>query len=275
MTAKGTDAPQTITSLTNERVKFIRSLEMRKVRKESGLFVAEGVSILMTAAEHGLHPQTLVVHAGSAATGAARDLVMAALKRGADVLEVSTAVLEKLSAKDNPQTMLGVFEQRWAEPPSVSDIVADATWLALEEVRDPGNLGTIIRTADAVGVTGIVLVGTCCDAWSRECVRATMGSIFAVPLVRMAHDAFAGLMAAWPGDSVGTHLAGTDDFRGVDYRMPTLLVMGGEGPGLSPATAKACSRLVKIPMAGRLDSLNLAVATALTLYQIRGPLLRL
>ena len=267
--------PQPITSLTNERVKFIRSLEMRKVRRESGLFVAEGVSILMTAAEHGVHPETIVVRAGSATSGAARDLVQGALNRGADVLEVSAAVLEKLSAKDNPQTMLGVFKQTWAQVPDVATVDARATWLALEDIRDPGNLGTIIRTADAVGAAGIILVGTCCDAWSRECVRATMGSIFAVPLVRVTLDIFAAFMAGWPGDTVGTHLSGRDDFRAVSYREPVLLVMGGEGPGLSEAATNTCSRLVKIPMAGRLDSLNLAVATALALYQIRGPYLNL
>ena len=266
-----TNAPRAITSLTNEQVKFIRALEMRKARKESGLFVAEGVSILVTAAELGIHPETVVVRAGSAVGGPARALVDAALRRGADVLDVSPAVLEKLSAKDNPQTMLGVFRQRWAEPPAAAGIATDATWLALEEIRDPGNLGTIIRTADAVGAAGIMLVGTCCDAYSRECVRATMGSIFAVPLVRLPHEAFALALAAWPGDSVATHLDARDDFRHVTYRSPTLLVMGSEGPGLSDAVAKACTRLVKIPMAGRLDSLNLAIATALALYQIRGP----
>ena len=263
--------PRSITSLTNERVKSIRALEMRKARKESGLFVAEGVSILATAAEHGIHPETLVVRAGTAASGPARALVDAALKRGTEVLDVSPAVLEKLSAKDNPQTMLGVFRQRWADLPPPMAIASGATWLALEAVRDPGNLGTIIRTADAVGAAGILLVGTCCDAYSRECVRATMGSIFAVPLVRLAHEDFAVTLASWPGDSVGTHLDARDDFRHVTYGTPTLLVMGGEGPGLSNAAATACTRLVKIPMSGRLDSLNLAVATALALYQIRGP----
>ena len=265
------NAPRAITSLTNERVKFIRALEMRKARKETGLFVAEGVSILVTGAENGIHPETLVVRAGSAASGPARELVDAALKRRAEVLEVTLAVLEKLSAKDNPQTMLGVFRQTWTEAPEPRAIKPDDTWLALEEIRDPGNLGTIIRTADAVGAAGIMLVGTCCDAFSRECVRATMGSIFAMPLVRVTQDAFTGLIAAWPGDSVGTHLDARDDFRRVTYRAPALLVMGGEGPGLSNMTARACKLLVKIPMAGRLDSLNLAVATALALYQIRGP----
>lgn len=270
MPTSSPNSPRAITSLTNESVKFIRSLEMRKSRKDSGLYVAEGVSILMTAAEHDRHPETLVVRAGSAASGPSRQLVDAALRRGAEVLEVSTAVLEKLASKDNPQTMLGVFRQAWTDLPVPTGVPVDATWLALEEIRDPGNLGTIIRTADAVGASGIVLVGTCCDAWSRECVRATMGSIFAVPLARATHGEFATLLRDWKGESVGTHLSAREDFREAKYRPPVLLVMGGEGPGLSDAAAKGCSKLVKIPMAGRLDSLNLAVATALALYQVRG-----
>ncbi len=266
---------QSITSLTNDRIKLIKSLELRKARKETGLFVAEGASILITAAEHGIHPETLIVRADAAQTGPTRDLVENAVRRRTDVLEVTPAILEKLSAKDNPQTMLGVFRQSWAEPPDSKAVATDATWLALEEIRDPGNLGTIIRTADAVGCAGIILAGTCCDPWSRECVRATMGSIFAIPLVRLERPALHTLMATWRGDTVGTHLSASDDFRKISYRPPTLLVMGGEGPGLSPETTAACKRRVKIPMSGRLDSLNLAIATALALYQIQGPHLAL
>lgn len=266
-------AAKAITSLQNERVKAIRALEMRKVRKETGLFVAEGVSILVTARAHGFVPQTLVYRAGSAESGVARGLVAWALKEGAECLEVSDAVLGKLASKDNPQSMLAVFRQRWVAPAEKPK--RDQVWVALEEVRDPGNLGTIIRTADAVGAAGVMLVGTCCDPFARECVRATMGSIFAVPLVRMTREDFVAWCAGWPGDIVGTHLNAREDFRTAIYRAPTLLVMGSEGPGMSDEIAEACTRLVKIPMAGELDSLNLAVATALVLYQIRGAKLSL
>jgi TrmH family RNA methyltransferase len=102
-----------------------------------------------------------------------------------------------------------------------------------------------------------------------------MGSIFAVPLVRMSGEAFSGWVERWPGDVVGTHLQAKEDFRSARYRGPVLLVMGSEGPGLSAPVAEACTRLVKIPMTGGLDSLNLAVAAALALYQIRGPALTL
>jgi TrmH family RNA methyltransferase len=268
-------APKPITSLQNDRIKAIRALEMRKARKETGLFVAEGVSLLITARENGFVPETLVFRAGSAAAGIARGLVAWALEAGAECLEVSEAVLGKLASKDNPQSMLGVFRQRWVEPPAAAKVSRGQLWLALEEVRDPGNLGTIVRTADAVGATGVILIGQSCDPYSHECVRATMGSIFAMPLSRMSREAFLSWRAGWPGDVVGTHLEGSEDFRKVGYRAPALLVMGSEGPGLSGPVAKACTRLVKIPMAGHLDSLNLAVATALMLYQIRGPELKL
>lgn len=267
------NGPRVITSLTNDRVKAIRALDMRKERKETGLFVAEGTSILITARDAGFVPTSIVYQAGSAESPVSRSLVAWALESGADVLEVSEAVLAKLSSKENPQSMLGVFQQRWGDLPERA--AADACWLALEEVRDPGNLGTIVRTVDAVGAKGVILIGNSCDPYSREAVRATMGSVFGVPLVRTTREAFLQWRAAWRGDVVGTHLDGREDFRRADYKGPVLLVMGSEGPGLSESLTRSCSRLVKIPMAGKLDSLNLAVATALTLYQIRGSALKI
>ncbi len=264
-----------ISSLQNDRIKAIRALEMRKTRKETGLFVAEGASILIMAKQNGHVPEMLVVGPNATDQGPARDLIAWAGAQGSEVLDVSAAVLEKLALKDNPQTLLGVFRQTWADAPVPELVTLDATWLALEAIRDPGNLGTIVRTAHAVGAAGIILAGTCCDPFARDCVRATMGSVFAIPLVRMSEDDLRSLMGQWCGDAIGTHLSATEDFRHVPYRGPGLLVMGSEGPGLTETTARACSRLVKIPMVNTLDSLNLAVATALALYQVRGEQLRL
>lgn len=270
-----TSQPKPISSLQNDRVKAIRALEMRKVRRETGLFVAEGASVLISAREAGWRPETLVFEPGGASSPAVRSLISEALRDGVEVLEVTPAILAKLASKENPQAVLGVFQQRWADAPSVTDVGKTNLWLVLEEVRDPGNLGTIVRTLDAVGARGVILVGNCCDPYSRECIRATMGSVFAVPMVRMSREAFLLWRADWLGDVVGLHLSGAEDFRAAQYREPVLVVMGSEGPGLSDELTAACSRRVKIPMAGRLDSLNLAVATALTLYQIRGPYLGL
>ena len=190
-----------ITSLQNERVKLIRSLEMRKVRRETGLFVAEGASVLAMARDAGWAPRMLVLLAGSAGNGIHRELLDWALAAGAECLEVSEAVLGKLAAKDNPQTMLGVFEQRWAAEPDVASVAADALWVVLEAPRDPGNLGTIVRTADAVGASGVALVGASVDPYSREAVRASMGSVFNVALARFSPERF----VAWAASLAGRH----------------------------------------------------------------------
>jgi len=268
-------ASRIITSLTNDRVKLIRSLDMRKTRRETGLFVAEGASVLMAARDSGWRPRILVHGADARDSRAHRDLIDWALREGTEGLEVSRAVLEKLAAKENPQNLMGVFEQRWATLPAFAALDHSALWVALDEIRDPGNLGTIIRTIHAVGAGGVILVGNCCDPFQREAVRATMGSLFAVPIAKVERAAFIDWAAGWPGDRVGTHLDATADFRAGAYTGPTLLVMGREGPGMSDEVAAVCNRLVKIPMAGKLDSLNLAVATALMLYEIKRSALKL
>ena len=154
-----------------------------------------------------------------------------------------------------------MFRQRWAET-----VKPDGVWVALEDMRDPGNLGTIIRTADAAGASGVILAGQSCDPWAGDCVRATMGSIFGMPLVRLEQNAFLSLLAEWPGESVGTHLKATESYRRI-YGAPTLLVMGSEGRGLSEEASAACSRLVRIPMKGGAESLNVAIATGLMLFE--------
>ena len=271
----GAVTTRAVTSLQNPTVKLIRSLEMRKIRRETGLFVAEGASVLLTARDRGWKPKTVLFHGGGATTGAHAPILKWAERNQAEILEVSEAVLGKVAAKENPQSVLAVFEQAWTELPAASALAADTVWLALEEIRDPGNLGTIIRTVDAVGAAGVILIGACCDPYSREAVRASMGSIFSVPLVRTDRDGFLSWRPSWPGDVTGTHLDAKQDFRNAEYSGPTLLLMGSEGPGLSPALAETCNRLIKIPMAGSIDSLNLAIATALTLYHIRGPHLKI
>ena len=240
-----------ISSLQNPTIKLIRSLAEKKYRQDTGLFVAEGEKVLHRAHGLGWIPETLVSTGPASPWGDARLLV------------VTPEVMASLSAQNNPPPMLGVFRQRWRER-----VEPMGLWLALEDMRDPGNLGAIIRTADAVGAAGVVLAGQSCDPWSRECARATMGSIFAVPLVRMPARSLIDLCQTWPGETVGAHLQGTEDYRR-SYRDPTLIVMGSEGRGLSDALAKACSTLVRIPMRDGPDSLNVAVAAGLMLFEVR------
>ena len=238
-----------VTSLQNPTIKLIRSLSEKKFRQESGLFVAEGWDMLDRARKEGWVPEHLLSTEPISAWGETQPLL------------VNEKIMEGLSGQNNPHTALATFKQRFA-----SDVTQNGVWVALEDMRDPGNLGTIIRTSDAVAASGIILVGQSCDPFSRDCVRATTGSIFGVPLVRMEADAFVALCKNWQGDVVGTHLKAIENFRRT-YKSPTLLVMGSERLGLSDELAAACKTLVRIPMRGGAESLNVATATALMLYE--------
>lgn len=258
-----------ITSLQNPLVKHARALDRRKDRKESGEFLAEGAKVIATARDKGWRPKTLFVADSEGKTGIVLEVLEWARGAGATCVSVNDKIAEALSARDNPQSLIGVFAQRWATPPASPT----QTWVALEEVRDPGNLGTIIRTVDAAGGGGVILVGTCCDPFGREAIRASMGSIFSVGVAAMDRAQFLNWRRGWTGDVVATHLKARDDFR-TSYKSPVLLLMGSEGPGLSDDMTQAATRLVKIPMAaGGADSLNLAVATGLMLYEVGRPTL--
>lgn len=254
-----------VSSLANETVKAVRALHLRKARQESGRFLAEGLKIVAEAVELGFPPAVVMHTAEMGSHPVLRRVTAAARAGGGEVIEVTREVLEKVSKRDNPQTVVAVFEQRFA---ALNELRPDAagTWVALEAVRDPGNLGTIIRTADAAGCGGVILVGDCVDPFSVEGVRATMGSIFAVPIARADRETFLAWRASWPGAVVGTRLQADVDHRTAHYRRPTLLLMGNEQAGLTPELAAACDVNVKIPMRGRADSLNLAVATGVMIY---------
>lgn len=264
-----------VTSHSNPVVKEIKGLVgQRKHRAQSGLFVGEGLKLATDALDAGWGVRYLAIGPEARDNPHAQQAAARAKARGAMILEVSTAVLANITRRDNPQMVVGVFEQKLLEPAAIRP--ADAqVWIALDHVRDPGNLGTIIRTADAVGASGVILVGETTDPFAVETVRATMGSLFHVPLAKMSRDAFKALARDWPGSVVGTHLKGSRDYREAAYKAPVLLLMGNEQAGLPDDMADACSELVRIPQAGQADSLNLAVATAVMLFEIQRPNLKL
>jgi TrmH family RNA methyltransferase len=255
---------RTVTSLTNPTVKAVRALHLRKERDETGLFVAEGLKAVIEGIETG-HSPRILMHAEAATHPLLKTAIAATLGGNGEVIEVTEAILAKVSRRDNPQAVVGVFEQVF-QPLSAVEPQAAKVWVALHRVRDPGNLGTIVRTADAAGCGGVVLVGECCDPYSVEAVRATMGSIFAVPLIKASEAEFAAWRNGWPGSVVGTLLSADVDHRQADYARPTLILMGNEQQGLTPDMAALCDVNVKIPMRGRADSLNLSVATGIMIY---------
>jgi RNA methyltransferase, TrmH family len=254
-----------VSSLPNPTVKAVRALHMRKAREDSGLFLAEGLKIVVEAIDLGHAPRILMYGPDAASHPLLRRAVETTRSAGGEVIEVNREVLEKVSRRDNPQAVVAVFAQVYTPLAEIRPHDAPC-WVALQAVRDPGNLGTIIRTADAAGCGGVILVGDCTDAYSVEAVRATMGSVFAVKIAKARVDEFLDWRKTWPGAVVGALLSATTDYREAQYRRPALILMGNEQQGLPPDLAAACDVNVKIPMRGRADSLNLSVATGIMIY---------
>jgi TrmH family RNA methyltransferase len=264
-----------VTSLANPIIKDIKGLSQKKGREETGTFMAEGLKLVIDALELGWAITTLVYAKNAKDKPLVTKVAARTVAAGGLVLEVSEKVLSAITRRDNPQMVVGVFKTKWRP---LSDIrpAANETYIALDRVRDPGNLGTIIRTADAAGASGVILVGECTDPFSLETVRATMGSVFALPVTRATPEEFLAWKKGAGVSVVATHLAGAVDYRTVDYKKkPVVVLMGNEQQGLPDQLAKEADQLARIPQAGLADSLNLAVATAVMLFEARRHLLTL
>lgn len=258
-----------ISSASNPIIKDIRLLDKKRHREDTDSFLAEGMKLIIDAMDTGWRLRTLIHAASAKDDERVSALAARAVARGADVVIVPERVLGQITRRDNPQMVAGVLERRFADTDRITP-ARDDVWIALDRVRDPGNLGTIIRTADAGGAKGVILVGETTDPFATETVRATMGSLFAVPVARLSQDGFCDFAARWPGQIIGTHLNGSVDYRSPDYADgPVLLVMGNEQAGLPDELAALCTSLIRIPQAGRADSLNLAIATGICLYEAR------
>ena len=259
--------PRTITAYSNPLIKQVRDLRDKRHRREQGLFLAEGLRILTEARETGRVPRYLFFAAASAGHPLVGALIHAVETSGGEAIETTPDILSKLSGKDNRQAVVGVFVA-FETPLSALDRTTSPIWLVAERLRDPGNLGTILRTGDAVGAGGLILVGECVDPFSVEAVRASMGALFTVPIVRTEWAPFLDWLRDGPGQLVGLSLQTEHDYRSADYAAPTFLLTGNEAQGLPEDYEAACDLLVKLPMLGKADSLNAAVATAVMAYEV-------
>lgn len=257
-------SPPKITSAANPLIKLLKSLHAKKGRAETGLFLAEGARLASEAAELGALPELLIVSEAALERPQVRVIVENARAQGARWAPVSEAILEQVSKRDNPQTVIGAYRQKLTPLTELQGKL----FVALEGVRDPGNLGTILRTADSVGAGGVILIGPSCDPFSVEAVRASMGSIFAMPIVRASFEDLMAFKTARNGSVLGASLKGQAFQSDLAAPESTIVLMGNEQSGLPPEMEDACDRLVKLPMRGRADSLNLAIATAVMLYDV-------
>jgi TrmH family RNA methyltransferase len=255
-----------ITSHANPAVKQIRALAARKERERSGLFFVEGIRLVAEALRVGAPVERLVVAPDLLTSKVGQAAVQQARGRGIPLLEVSADVFSSMSAKEGPQGLGAVVRQQWL--PLAEARPVGLGWIVLAGVQDPGNLGTILRTGDAVGTAGVILLGPTTDPYDPAAVRGSMGALFTQRLVR------AGItdLAAWRQQHavpvIGTSDHAASDYQAVADLPPLVLCMGSEQKGLAPEQEGLCDTLVRIPMVGRSDSLNLAVATAVVLYEI-------
>ena len=256
-----------IESFSNDTVKRIRSLRDKKARRVEGMFLAEGLRIIAEARDSGSLPKVLV-HSGELHPLAAK-IAAEAAAAGADVIETTPDILAKMSGKDNPQSVLGVFRQPDTSLAAIDRATAPL-WIVAQALRDPGNIGTILRTGDAVAAGGLILIDDCADPFSVEAVRASMGAIFTQKVAAARWDDFLAWLRSGPGELVGTSLKTDTDYLDATYRQPCFLLVGNESHGLPTEYEAACDQLVKMPMLGKADSLNAAVATAVMAFHIRS-----
>lgn len=255
------------TSPSNPRIKLIRKLHERKTRQESGLFYIEGLRIVAEALDTHARLEYLVYCPELLTSPFGNQTLAKAAQAGLDTLEVTADTFHGFALKEGPQGLAGVAHQAWTP---LADIRPEpgGLWVALDAVADPGNLGAILRTGDAAGASGLILLDNATDPFDPTAVRASMGAIFAQKVVKTTTQEF----LAWK-HSTGYPLAGATGaadqlYDSVHYPSACILISGSERQGLSKPLMAACDLLVKIPMVGRSDSLNLAVATAIVLYEI-------
>ncbi|MDP2328300.1 MAG: RNA methyltransferase [Dehalococcoidia bacterium] len=259
--------PERITSTANARIKRIRGLRLRKERDEAGLSFVEGIRTVAEAVQLRAPIETLIDCPELLRSPFGRDLVDAARAADIDVIEVSEEVFRTLSRRDGPQGIAAVVRQEWERLQDLRLAPGDR-WVALEEAADAGNIGTIVRTCDATGADGIILLDHTADPYDPVAMRASTGAVFTVRLVRATFEQFIEWSRAQGVTVVGTAGDATEGYRTAEYGDRTVILMGSERAGLPPEHQRECDRMVSIPMVGRVDSLNLAVATGLVLYEV-------
>jgi len=248
-------------------VKRIRALHSRIERERTGLFYVEGTRFVSQAVRHNAVINTLVVCRPQLVHPLAHKLIQKQAQAGVRILEVAPEVMHSMAQVEDPQGIGAVVRQKWLSLERVK-LSGKLCWIACESLQSPGNLGTILRTSEAVGGAGVILLGEAADPYDSATVRASMGAMFSQRFARTSIAEF----AAWKAERrwllVGTSPSAEVDYQRVAYNDPVVLLMGGERKGLPEELRQLCDLVVRIPMVGRTDSLNVAVATAVMLYEL-------
>ena len=256
-----------ISGFSNPTVKYLRSLREKKLRKRAGQFLVEGLRLLEDARVSGYVPRTVVMAEGRDPHPLIEGLEREIESSGGEVITTTPDILSKITGKSNAQSVVGVFDEFDTSLERL-DRSAATIWLVAQDLRDPGNLGTMLRTGDAVGAGGLILIDDCADPFSGEAVRASMGALFTQGLARARWEEFVPWLRGGSGQLVAASLRDAVPYRGADYQAPCFIMVGNESQGLPEAYEAECDLRVTMPMKGRADSLNAAVAGAVLAYEV-------
>jgi len=261
-------SPQSLICQANDpRFRHLRSLQTPQGRSHTGLYLIEGIRHVARAAEERAPIQSLFLSPGVLSNPFGQKLTRRLRQSGIPSEQLTLQLYRDLTLAAEPQGLGAVVRQQWS-PITQARPSAGSLWLAVESVDSPGNLGTIIRTAEATGVTGIVVIGANADPYDPTAIRASMGSLFSRKLFRCSVREFTDWARAFNVALVGSSPAGLLDYRSFRCRWPTALLIGSEKHGLSDQLAEACDFMIRIPMVGRGDSINAAVAAGVLLYEL-------
>jgi TrmH family RNA methyltransferase len=267
-----------ISSRSNPKIKQARALRRRKMRQETGLFLVEGIRHVGEAVEaqaaqakgeiSGVRVEHILYAPDLLTSNFAQELIDSQSSTGIPCYSLTADVLESIASKENPQGILAVVHKD--ERPLGELNPHNFAWgVALDQPQDPGNVGTVLRSIDAVGASGLILLGHSVDPYHPNAVRASMGALFWYPVVQTSFEEFAQWTQKYHYHVYGTSVHGGTDFRKVTrYAHPRILLMGSEREGLSPQQASLCDELIRLPMLGRATSLNLGVSTGIFLYEM-------
>ena len=255
-----------ISSTNNETIKLIRSLQHRKFRDASGLLYVEGLRPFVESLDLA-NDLEMVLVTPSLLNEDMKRIVDLCQSYGIRILEVAEPVLRALSSRDKPEGVAAVVRQRWASLEGLDPSQGGSCWIALQSVREPRNIGAILRVSDAVGAAGIILLDDSADPYSPFAVRASTGAVFSQALIRASFEALRDWLKLHNCPCIGTSSEAETDYTSLTFPRPMVLLMGSERAGLSAEQKSICDALVRIPMAGHVKSLNVAVATGILLYE--------
>ncbi|MGW8251247.1 MAG: TrmH family RNA methyltransferase [Anaerolineales bacterium] len=259
-----------ITSRSNSKIRSARALKQRKLRDERKSFLVEGIHLVGAAVEAGAQIEAIFYAPDLLTSQYALDLIDQAREMGVDCYSTTSEVFASMASKEHPQGILAVVEQSERK---LSGLIPENFPLDVACVapQDPGNVGAILRTIDAVSASGLILLNGGVDVYHPTAVRASMGAIFRQPVVRATFHAFATWVETNGYHIYGSSSQGSQDYREIErYSLPLILLLGSEGQGLTEKQAGICDNILRIPMAGKVTSLNLAVSAGVLLYDILG-----